>query len=143
MQEMSRRTRQVANAVREELVQMIHRDLNDPRIQQVGMITVSGVKLSPDHKNATVYVSFMGKEEKSPEVIAALVALQSATGFFHRSLLKRLQVKAVPRLIFRYDSLFDNASSIQIALSEAAEKEAALAAEKKALEGNSDSDSDE
>lgn len=140
MQEMSRRTRQVANAVRDELVQMIHRDLNDPRIQKVGMITVSGIKLSPDHKNATVYVSFMGKPEKSPEVKNALAALQSATGFFHRALLKRLQVKAVPKLIFRFDSVFDNAATIHIALTEAAEKEAVLSKEKATLEAKDDSD---
>jgi len=130
MQEMSRRTRQMSSAIRDEVVKIIQREISDPRVTQVGMITVSGIKLSPDHKNAMIFVSFMGKEEKSLDVQNALAGLTAATGFFHRLLLKRLQTKNVPQLIFRYDPLFDKADIVQKALTEAAEKEAALAAVK-------------
>lgn len=136
MQEMSRRTRQMSNAIRDELVKMISREISDPRVERVGMITVSGIKLSPDHKNAMVFVSFMGKDEKSTEVQEALQALESASGYFHRLLLKRLRTKNVPQLSFRFDSLFDRAATVQTALKEAAEKEIAANEEKKSFEDN-------
>lgn len=129
---MSRRSRQVASAIRDELVQITQRELNDPRLKAVGMITFSGVELSPDHKNANVFVSFMGQPKDSPQVKAALQALESAAGLFRRLLLKRLATKAVPQLRFRYDDLFDKAAEVGVALKSAADFEAALAAEKAA-----------
>ena len=141
MQEMSRRTRQLASLIRDELVQIAQRELNDPRIAKVGMLTFSGIEISPDHRNAMVYMSFMGQEEKSPAVQDALAALASASGFFHRQLLKRLQVKAVPKLQFRFDSMFDKAATINVALKEAAEVEKEAAEEKQKLGSSSSDDS--
>lgn len=129
MQEMSRRSRQVADAIRDELVIIAQRDISDPRLTKVGMVTFSGVVLSADHKNATVYVSFMGKEEDSPEVQDAIRALQSASGFIHRLLLKRLKMKAHPRLFFKFDRMFDRAAVVHTALHEAADKEKRAKAE--------------
>jgi ribosome-binding factor A len=134
MQEISRRTRQVANAIRAELVSIALRDISDPRLERVGMITFSEVVLSTDHKNATVYVSFMGKEEKSQEVQDAMKALQSAAGFIHRLLLKRIAMKSHPKLYFKFDPMFDRAAVVQGALQEAAEKERTAAAEAKESE---------
>ncbi len=136
MQEMSRRSRQVANAIREELVSIARKEISDPRLERVGMVTFSGVVLSADHKNATVYVSFMGKEENSVEVQDAIKALQSAAGFIHRLLLKRISMKSHPKLYFKYDRMFERADTVQIALREAAEKELAAAAEIKKNSGD-------
>ena len=123
MQEVSRRTKQVANAIRAELVSIAQREISDPRLERAGMVTFSEVVLSTDHKNATVYVSFMGKEEKSQEVQDALKALQSAAGFIHRLLLKRIAMKSHPKLYFKFDTAFDRAAVVQEALNEAAEVE--------------------
>ena len=128
---MSRRSRQVASAIRDELVLITQRELSDPRIRAVGMITFSNVEIAPDHKNANVYVSFMGQPKNSPLVKDALKALESASGLFHRILLKRLQMKAVPKLRFVYDDLFDRAATINSALKEAADFEASASEEKK------------
>ncbi len=131
MQEVSRRTKQVANAIRAELVSIAQREISDPRLERVGMVTFSEVVLSTDHKNATVYVSFMGKEEKSQEVQDALKALQSAAGFIHRLLLKRIAMKSHPKLYFKFDTAFDRAAVVQEALNEAAEVERQAAKESK------------
>ena len=119
MQDMNRRTRQVANLIREELVDITRREIHDPRVTNVGMITFSSVDLSPDRRNATVYVSFMGQEADSETVKGALAALRSASGFYHRLLVKRLKMRNIPQLIFRYDQGFDRAAVIQSALKEA------------------------
>jgi ribosome-binding factor A len=120
MAENNRRQRQVANSIREELVAIIRKDISDPRLEMAGMITVSGVDLTEDMRNATVWVSFMGKEEKSKEVKGALEALRSAEKFVHRLLIKRIAMKVHPRLSFKFDNMFDRAAVASNALHEAA-----------------------
>jgi ribosome-binding factor A len=123
MAEPNRRHRQIANAIRDELVTIARKDISDPRLERVGMITFSGVELTEDLRNATVWVSFMGKEEKAPDVQAAIEALRSASAFIHRLLIKRIPMKIHPQLSFKFDRSFDRASTIQKALQEAAEVE--------------------
>ncbi|RZA09766.1 MAG: 30S ribosome-binding factor RbfA [Proteobacteria bacterium] len=123
----NRRNRQVASAIREELVAMARDDISDPRLRAVGMITFSGVDLTPDLKNATVWVSFMGKSEENGDVQKALKALRSSAKFMHRLLIKRIPMKSHPHLTFKYDNGFDRAAVVNVALNEAAalEKETA------------------
>jgi ribosome-binding factor A len=123
MQEVSRRHRQVANAIREEIVTILRKDISDPRLEAAGMITVSGIDLSQDMKNATVWVSFMGKEEKDPVVEGALGALKKSSQYIHRLLIKRIPMKMHPRLVFRFDKIFDRAAKISDAFQEATELE--------------------
>src|SRR2546430_9682676 len=54
------RVERVAAQLREEISQIIIRDLKDPRI---GMATISEVKLSPDLRNATVKGSVVVEDD--------------------------------------------------------------------------------
>ena len=117
--EMSRRSKQVAGAIQVELADLLRRELNDPRLQAVGWITVSDVEIAQDHRNANVYVSFMGKEEKSPEVQEAMKALKHSAAFLHRALVKRLSLKSIPHLNFKFDRSFDHADKVARAMNEA------------------------
>ena len=119
----SRRHRQVASAIREELVTIARKDISDPRLERVGMITFSGVDLTPDLRNATVWVAFMGKQEGDADVQEALKALQSSAQFIHRLLIKRIPMKIHPLLSFKFDKGFDRAATVNMALHEAADVE--------------------
>lgn len=123
MADQNRRHRQIANAIRDELVTIARKDISDPRLERVGMITFSAVELTEDLRNATAWVSFMGKEEKAPDVQEALEALRSSANFIHRLLIKRIPMKIHPHLSFKFDRSFDRASTIQKALQEASEVE--------------------
>jgi ribosome-binding factor A len=120
MSEPNRRHRQIASAIRDELVTIARKDISDPHLERVGMVTFSGVDLSDDLRDGTVWVAFMGKEEKAQDVQAALEALNRSSKFIHRLLIKRLPMKVHPRLRFRFDHGFDRAAEIGKALSEAA-----------------------
>lgn len=120
MPDANRRNKQVANAIREELVKIAREDISDPRLERVGMITFSGVDLTPDLRNATVWVSFMGREQKEPDVRAAMAALQSASAFIHRLLIKRIPMKMHPHVHFKFDKMFDRAATVNEALTGAA-----------------------
>lgn len=113
------RTQKVASSIQSALAELIRRELNDPRISNVGMITITEVDLSPDHRNATIYVSFMGQTMENAPVKEALAALHSSSSFLHRSLKKALPLRSIPQLLFRYDNQFDNAAVINAALKRA------------------------
>ena len=124
MSEPKRRNLQIANAIREELVTILRKDLSDPDVERVGFITLSGVELSDDVRNATVWVAFMGKQESDKDVQAALAALNHSAKFIHRLLIKRIPMKLHPVPSFKYDRGFDRAEVVGKALREAAEVEA-------------------
>ena len=92
------RVERVAAQLREEISQIIIRDLKDPR---VGMATITDVKLSPDLRNAVVKVSVVGDEEPRR---AAIDGLKHAKGFIRRELGSRLSnLRFAPELHFELD----------------------------------------
>ena len=72
-------------------------------------VSVTEVRMSPDLRNATVYVKpLLGTEE---EVVVK--ALRQNTAFLQREVAKRLGLKFAPRLAFRADESFDEADRIE------------------------------
>lgn len=99
---MSRRNERVNELLREQLSELIQRQLKDPRLNQ--LITITEVATSVDMKYAKVYVSIMAPTEE--EVKAAMDGLKAATGYLHRELTRRLDMRFVPEITFiRDDSL--------------------------------------
>jgi ribosome-binding factor A len=121
--EPKRRNLQIASTVREELVSILRKDLSDPDVEKVGFITLSGVDLSEDVRNATVWVAFMGKQENDKQVQAALAALNRSAKFIHRLLIKRISMKVHPVPAFKFDRGFDRAAAVGKALHDAAQVE--------------------
>ncbi len=72
-------------------------ELKDPRI---GIMTVTGVSVSPDLHDGRVYVSVFGNAKRRK---AALDALESARGVLQVRLARELSLKRTPRLAFEYD----------------------------------------
>lgn len=112
MSNVSVRTRKVASLLQREIADIIRTELRDPRLQKFAMVTVSEVDLAPDHRNATIYVSFMGQEESESDRDAAIKALGAAAGYIKKNLLKRMEIKVIPTLIFKYDDSFDYADKM-------------------------------
>ena len=76
------------------------------------VITVTEVRISPDLKNATVFVTPLGGGDKDM-VTAVVDGLNRAVPFFRRMIAKQLELRAVPRLKFIQDVSFDKASEIE------------------------------
>lgn len=94
----SHRVERVAAQLRQEISEIIVRDLKDPRI---GMATITEVKLSPDLRNATVKVSVVGDGESRQ---AAIDGLEHAKGFIRHELGARLSnLRFAPDLRFQLD----------------------------------------
>jgi ribosome-binding factor A len=93
---MSERLRRVNEAVKEVLSEGIG-ELKDPRI---GFVTVTGVRTSPDLRQARVFVSVLGSERKREQSLAGLAA---AHGVLQARVARELRLKRTPQLTFEYD----------------------------------------
>ncbi len=95
---MTRRTERLGALFRQELSELLRRELRDPRLAQ--LITITKVEVTSDLQHARVYVSVLGHEE---EKAAALGALQGASTYLRRLLGQRLVLRRIPALQFRLD----------------------------------------
>lgn len=93
----SRRIAKVAEAVREIVSTVVLFELKDPRVKNV---TVLRADVSPDLRNAKVYVSVMG-DEKTQQL--SLHGLNAARGFIQSKIADRLQTRYTPVLRFVTD----------------------------------------
>jgi ribosome-binding factor A len=88
--------RRVNEAVRAVVAEAVG-NLQDPRI---GLVTVTGVSVSPDLREGTVYVSVLGNEKKR---LKTLAGLESARGLLQARVGRELDLKRTPQLTFEYD----------------------------------------
>lgn len=95
------RVRKMQEFIKQEVGQMLFRDLKDPRL---GFITVTGVKLTGDLRDAIIYVSLYGKDEEKK---ASMEALNQAKGFIRREIGQRLKVYHTPSITFAEDTSLD------------------------------------
>lgn len=94
---MSQRTDRLDSQIRAELMQILQREMADPR---VGFATVTRVDTAPDLTQARVWVSVYGPDADQAKT---LVALTDAAGWLRRRLGERLSIRHIPRLVFRAD----------------------------------------
>jgi ribosome-binding factor A len=92
----SDRMRRVNESVRAVVAEAVA-GLQDPRL---GIVTITGVSVSPDLHDARVYVSVFGGAKKRA---ASLAALESARGVVQGRLARELQMKRTPQVAFEYD----------------------------------------
>jgi len=88
--------RRVNEAVRAVVAETVSQ-LKDPRI---GLVTVTSVRITPDLREGTVYVSVLGGEKKRR---ATLAGLESAHGVVQGRVARELGLKRTPLLTFEYD----------------------------------------
>jgi ribosome-binding factor A len=93
----SRRLLKAAEAIREVVASSILTELRDPRVRDV---TVVGVQVSPDMREAKVAVSIMGDDKQQQ---LSLRGLQNSAGFLQSKIAKRIESRHTPRLQFVID----------------------------------------
>ncbi|MGB7324793.1 MAG: 30S ribosome-binding factor RbfA [Rubripirellula sp.] len=93
----SRRLLKAAEAIREVVASSILTEMRDPRVRDV---TVVGVKVTPDMREATVSISVMGEETQQN---LCLRGLQNAAGFLQSKIAARIDTRYTPRLQFKVD----------------------------------------
>jgi ribosome-binding factor A len=97
----------VGEAIRDELSQLIAREVRDPGI---GFITLTTVKVSPDLQLARVYYTSLGNEQALKDTAKALAR---AMPFLRRQIAQRLRLRRAPELQFFYDQSIANQDRIE------------------------------
>ena len=101
-----RRPERVADMLREEIMQIVGYELEDPRVQAV---TVTDVRLSENLRDASVYVLVEGSED---EIIAALTALRHAAPYVRKQVGFALQLRHTPEIHFIRDTVEERGARV-------------------------------
>jgi ribosome-binding factor A len=110
--------KRIDDLVRQIVSEALLVKVQDPRI---GIVTITGVRVSPEFDTAVVHVSVLGDEAARRE---SLEGLRSAAPFLQSLLAKEIRVRRIPRLKFVYDDSIARSFRIDAALrgSEPAER---------------------
>ncbi|HEY9152697.1 MAG TPA: 30S ribosome-binding factor RbfA [Anaerolineales bacterium] len=106
------RLQRIADSIRQEISEMLIREINDPRLK---LISITDVKVDKELAYADVYVSAVEGHTRSEEILAGL---ESASGFLRRTLAGRIELRVFPRLRFHWDPTPENADHIEKVLAE-------------------------
>ena len=108
-EDQSVRLLKVGERVRHILSELLMRgEVHDETITST-TVSVTEVRMSPDLRNAKVYVKAAAGQDEGPMI----KALQVNTAFFQREVAQRLGLKFAPKLRFLADESFDEAGRIE------------------------------
>jgi len=102
-----KRAVRVGDLILRELAFLLLEKVKDPRIRGV---TLTGIRLSNDLKQAKVFFSVLGEKE---DVEKALKGLNSAKGFIKRQIGERMELRYVPEILFVHDASLETGSHLE------------------------------
>lgn len=102
---MKHRIERVCELLKRELGQAILKELTFP----VPLVTVSGVDITPDLKQAHVYISALGSDAQKRDVIAIL---EHNRALLQAAVSKRVILKNTPTLHFKFDEALERGSRV-------------------------------
>lgn len=108
----STRQLRVAEEVRHVLAELFARtEFRDPELYGV-TVTVTEVRVSPDLRHATVFVTRLGRDD----IEAVLPALKRVASFLRKRLSSALRLRTVPELHFQPDTSLEHAMEVETIL---------------------------
>jgi ribosome-binding factor A len=102
----TRRTSRVGESVRDALVDVFRHEIKD---LDLGLLTITGVEVSPDMHFARVFVSGLD-ETQTKDIVREL---QQRKGFIRSQLGKRVRLRSTPELDFKFDETTMRAGRIE------------------------------
>lgn len=106
------RMEKVNQLMKREISQLIHSELQDPRL---GFVSITNVDVSPDLHHAKIRFSVLGDQKKVDEVHAVLT---HAGGYIRRLVSQNLTLRFTPELEFVYDPSIAYSAGVEQALKE-------------------------
>ena len=101
-----RRPERLAESLKEAIAEVVGFEMDDPRLETV---TVTDVEVSPDLRDAKVYVLISGKDS---EVSDALRSLKNAATFVRQQVAMSLDLRFAPHVHFVRDTAEENAARV-------------------------------
>jgi ribosome-binding factor A len=104
---MAHRIERVNQLIRQEISQLLQRQVKDPRLES--FVAVTEVDTTPDLRYARVFVSYMGSQEERQET---LKGLEAAANFLRNQLARRLRLRRIPELSFEWDDSIERGTHL-------------------------------
>jgi ribosome-binding factor A len=104
----SQRQLRVGEELRHLISNALHRETFYDAVLESNNITVTEVNVSPDLKNAKVFIMPLGGENK----IEVLESLNRIKGYIQKLISTEIQLRQIPRLSFVIDTTFEYANKI-------------------------------
>ena len=106
----SNRSEKVSDLLKKEISLIISTETKDPRLKN---INVTAVKVSDDISIATVFYTIIGESiYKSKSKIDESV-LKKFSGMIRSILAKKIKIRRVPKIIFRFDESIEYSENIE------------------------------
>ena len=104
---MSHRIERVSSLIRDEISDLLQRQIKDPRLGS--LVAITEVCVSSDMRYAKVFVSSLGSEQEKKDTLSGLAA---AAGYLRNQLVKRLRLRRIPELSFHWDNSIERGAHI-------------------------------
>ncbi len=128
------RALRLAGAIQRTVALALEAEVKDPRL---GFVTVTGVKVTGDLQSATVFYTVLGDDQ---DRVNSAAALASNKGRIRSMVGAELGTRLTPTLEFVLDALPDTTASLDRAIAEARERDAAAALLREGAEYAGDAD---
>lgn len=106
------RLKRIQDQIKQVLTEILETKVNDPRVDNV---YVTDVSVDRELDYANIYVSALGGQEQSEEILAGL---HTASGFIRYTLSQEVKLRVMPKLRFYWDDTPDRADRIEELLSD-------------------------
>jgi ribosome-binding factor A len=93
--------------IQRALTEIYRRDVKDTSI---GFMTITEVRLTNDYSYLTIFYTILGSENKRE---AATKALNRSSAYVRRELARKVKMRKMPELIFKYDESLDYGNKIE------------------------------
>lgn len=101
------RVEKLQELIKQEVGKILLMDIKDSRI---GFVTVTGVEMTGDLREAKIFVSIMGNDD---QIKSSWEGLHSALGFIRHEIGKRIKIRFTPEISFAIDKSLDYSEHIQ------------------------------
>ena len=106
----SNRAEKVSDLLKKEISLIITNEIKDPRLQN---INITAVKVSDDIGIASVFYSIIGESiHKSDSKIDDSI-LKKFSGMIRSNLAKKIKIRRIPKIIFRFDESIEYSENIE------------------------------
>ncbi len=102
-----KRAVRVGDMILKEIAFLLLEKVKDPRVRG---ITLTGIRLSNDLKQAKLFYSVVGDQR---EIERAMTGLNSAKGFIKREIGTRMELRYVPEISFVHDPSLEDGSHME------------------------------
>ena len=102
-----KRAERVSDQIKREVSEIIQRQVKDPLI---GFITITDAEATDDLKSAKIFYSVLGDEKSKKDT---KLALERAKDFIQQELGKRIRIRHLPLITFKYDKSIEYGARIE------------------------------